>query len=270
MKTLYVSDLDGTLITRYERISPFSLAVLNDLTDRGLLFTYATARSPASAESAVYGLKHSLPVISYNGALIIDLPTQRVLYSSTFSYEQKKSILAELNAFGVSPIVHGRIGGADKVLCFRGRESAGQLRYLSRRSGRTVEVDSEEGLLDGEAYFLACNGEYARMSAIHDRLERLGIYTLLRPETYQSDYWLEILPPNATKAKAALRLKSLLSADELVCFGDSANDSELFDVSDRKYAVQNADEWLKGKATGVIGYCEEDGVAKFLKETAFR
>ena len=36
--------------------------------------------------------------------------------------------------------------------------------------------------------------------------------------------------------------------------------------NDEKYAVMNADGWLKEKATGVIGYCEEDGVAKFLAE----
>ena len=52
------------------------------------------------------------------------------------------------------------------------------------------------------------------------------------------------------------------------CFGDSSNDSDLFDVCDEKYAVENADDWLKAKATGVIGYCEEDGVAKWLDEHA--
>lgn len=40
MKVLYVSDLDGTLITRNERISEYSLGILNALIGRGLLFTY--------------------------------------------------------------------------------------------------------------------------------------------------------------------------------------------------------------------------------------
>ena len=40
----------------------------------------------------------------------------------------------------------------------------------------------------------------------------------------------------------------------------------MFDVCDEKYAVMNADSWLMEKATGVIGYCEEDGVAKWLEE----
>ena len=39
----------------------------------------------------------------------------------------------------------------------------------------------------------------------------------------------------------------------------------MFDVCEEKYAVMNADDWLKAKATGVVGYCEEDGVAKFLE-----
>ena len=62
----------------------------------------------------------------------------------------------------------------------------------------------------------------------------------------------------------------MLGFARAVCFGDSANDSEMFDVCDEKYAVRNADEWLKGKATGVVGYCEEDGVAKWLAESAFK
>ena len=86
--------------------------------------------------------------------------------------------------------------------------------------------------------------------------------------SYREEYWLEILPGGATKANAALKLKELLCCEKLVCFGDSANDSELFDVCDEKYAVMNADEWLKRKATGTVGYCEEDGVTKWLAENA--
>lgn len=107
------------------------------------------------------------------------------------------------------------------------------------------------------------------MKQIHDALEEKGVYSLIYPEVYRKDYWLEVLPKGATKANAVVRLKELLGCDKVICFGDSANDSEMFDVCDEKYAVKNADEWLKKKATGVVGYCEEDGVAKWLAEYAF-
>lgn len=271
MKTLYVSDLDGTLITHRERISEYSLAVINGLMKKGLMFTYATARSLASAENAVTGLSHSLPVIVYNGALIVAPLTREALYSLTFPFKTKKMIVERLNDFDISPVVHARMGTEDKIIWRMGTESSGQLRYISRRKGdkRLLAVSEEEQLFDGDAYFLACNGSHETMRLVHDELEKLGIYSLIYPETYSSDYWLEILPRGATKANASLKLKELLGCDELVCFGDSANDSEMFDVCDRKYAVENADDWLKSKATGVIGYCEEDGVAKWLAENAF-
>lgn len=125
MKTLYVSDLDGTLITRGERIPEYSLGVLNELIRQGLSFTYATARSLASAESAVRGLRHTLPVIVYNGALIIEAASRKVLHSVTFRRETEEALVARLDGFGVSPVVHACENGEDKIFWVRGRESAG-------------------------------------------------------------------------------------------------------------------------------------------------
>ena len=65
MKTLWVSDLDGTLLTLKERISEYSLEHLNGLIDGGLSFTYATARSLNSAAKACWGLRQELPVTAH-------------------------------------------------------------------------------------------------------------------------------------------------------------------------------------------------------------
>ena len=45
MKTLYVSDLDGTLLTPEGRVSPKTAEILNELIQRGLLISVDTARS---------------------------------------------------------------------------------------------------------------------------------------------------------------------------------------------------------------------------------
>ncbi|MBP5191967.1 MAG: HAD hydrolase family protein, partial [Eubacterium sp.] len=45
MKTLYVTDLDGTLMRNDMKISDESVRILNQLIDKGVLITYATARS---------------------------------------------------------------------------------------------------------------------------------------------------------------------------------------------------------------------------------
>ena len=62
-KTLYVSDLDGTLLSRRDRLSPYTVETLNRLLHAGVLFTYATARSLSSASVVTEGLRMDLPVI---------------------------------------------------------------------------------------------------------------------------------------------------------------------------------------------------------------
>ena len=51
-RTLYVSDLDGTLLT-------------NDAIDRGILFSYATARSFSSSRRVTADLNLRVPLVTY-------------------------------------------------------------------------------------------------------------------------------------------------------------------------------------------------------------
>ena len=48
MKTLYVSDMDGTLLGRDSRVSAASAEIISDLSRRGALITVATARTAAT------------------------------------------------------------------------------------------------------------------------------------------------------------------------------------------------------------------------------
>ncbi|WP_414640647.1 HAD family hydrolase [Amnibacterium sp.] len=62
---LYISDLDGTPLTSEGRLSASSMATINALIrNRGLLFTYATARSFLSAKKLTVGLLLRLPASS--------------------------------------------------------------------------------------------------------------------------------------------------------------------------------------------------------------
>ena len=267
MKTLFVSDLDGTLLTREERISPYSCEVLNKLISSGMLFTYATARSALSARRAVEGLAVNAPVILYNGGLIYNFYTQEVIRSVIFSADLKYYILTVLKDYGILPIVFSSHEGKERMCWTEGQESSGMSRYLYRRRDdkRLVPARSDGELLDGDVYYFKCIGPFEQLERVWNVLKYdTRIICIFHQETYQNDFWLEISPREATKANAVRFLKEKLGCEKVVCFGDTSNDSDMFDVCDEKYAVMNADEWLKRKATGVIGYCEEDGVAKWL------
>ncbi len=269
MKTLFVSDLDGTLITKEEKVSAYSCDRINRLIQKGMLFTYATARSLSSAQRAVKGLSVPVPAILYNGGLIYDERNDAVLHRTGFSEEGRREVLDFLHGFGIFPFVFSEMDRRERVSWRKGSETEGMLRYLSRRTEdpRMNPAFSDEALLSGFIYYFKCVGPRDLLESAWNILKYDERFLcIFHQETYQSDFWMEISPRNASKATGVEFLKEYLSCDRVVCFGDTSNDSDMFDVCDEKYAVMNADDWLKAKATGVIGYCEEDGVAKWLEE----
>ncbi len=271
MKTLFVSDLDGTLLTKEERVSDYSRELLNRLIGAGMTFTYATARSACSAARAVEGLAVHAPVILYNGGLIYDYHAKKVLRCMYFEEDWKYYVFSALRRFGINPFVFGACRDREWVKWMTGGESFGMRRYISRREGdiRLQPVYSERDLLDGYIFYFKCIGPKDQLERAWNDLKFDDRFIcIFHQEMYQSDFWMEISPRAATKANAVTFLKEYLGCSRAICFGDTSNDSDMFDVCEEKYAVMNADEWLKKKASGIVGYCEEDGVAKWLAQNS--
>lgn len=270
MKTLFVSDLDGTLLTAKETVSEYSMRLLNKLIDEdGVLFTYATARSLNSAAKAVWGLRQNLPVILYNGAIVMEPWNGNKLYNSHFTGTVRADIRRILHEYDVWPLVYSFLGNKERVSWLRGRETEGMKRYLFRRAGdpRLNPVDSPDELKDDEIFYYTYIDAKERTDVLHAVFEKDARFRCIyQQETYQSDYWLEIMPAGTSKGAAATVLKERLGAEKLVAFGDALNDRELFRAADEAYAVENADEELKKAATAVIGYSEEDSVSKFIRD----
>lgn len=270
-KTLYVTDLDGTLLNRNDRINPESIAIINKLTARGMLFTYATARSLVSASVVAEGLTADIPVIVYNGAFILHAATGEILSQEDFSGRERQDIIAALEKYNISPLVYSFIDGTEKVSWKTGTENEGIRHYLNARKGdrRLRPAETKEQLYQGSMFYFTCIGEKDALLPIYDIFSRDPRYRCtIQQELYRPEFWCEIMPAKATKAYAIRKLKSLLHCDKVVSFGDAVNDIPMFEASDEAYAVENAVPELKSIATGIIGSNEEDGVARWLSENA--
>lgn len=271
LKTLYVTDLDGTLLNSHDKISSCSIEIINSLVEQGMFFTYATARSLVSASVVAEGLTTQMPLIVYNGAFIIDAATGNVLAKEGFTKEETDRVVAALQEYDISPMVYSYIDNVEKVSWLTDRENDGIRRYLSRRKGdrRFRPLTEEVDLYAGDIFYFTCIGEKEPLQPIYDLFSRNDSYTCtLQQELYSSEYFCEIMPKKATKANAIRKLKELLHCDRVVSFGDAINDIPMFQISDECYAVENAVEELKSLATGIIGSNDNDGVALWLKENA--
>lgn len=268
-KTLYVSDLDGTLMHKDLKISDFSVKTINALVGKGVAFTYATARSISSAGTITKDLNLKLPVITRNGAVLADNNTGKIIEKALFTekeVEMLKDMLPELPKTGFVSCYFGD----DMKKVFAGSLHTAELQgYLDyyKDDPSVVTVSDLSEMFMGNPGYVTIIGNKVETEPLYLRTrEYNGWECLFQKDVYRDEYWLEIAPRNSTKAKSILKLKEEYGFDKLVVFGDSANDMTMFKIADEAYAVSNAVDELKALATGIIGSNEEDAVAVYLSK----
>lgn len=266
MPTLYLSDLDGTLLRSDQRTSAFTNRVINQLVAEGMLFSYATARSFNTAQKVAKGLDAQIPLIVYNGAFIVDNRTHELLLTNMFIQESADAILQDLLQAGAAPIVYC-LDDKERFVYNVTRINKETREYVDSRRGdsRDTPVNADCYLKRNNTFYFTCIDTPDKLYPLYEKY-RNQFSCVYSKDIYSGAQWLEIMPKAATKANAARQLACLLGCDKIVAFGDALNDIPLFDAADECYAVANADDRLKQRATGVIKSNDEDAVACWLLE----
>lgn len=270
MRTLYLTDLDGTLLNKESKLSKTSIEIINAFIKNGGLFSYATARSFNSASIITENLNISLPVIIYNGGFIYDATEKCFIKKTLFSKPEIATLVEITKSSGLTPLVYTLIDGKEKILWNNNSNlSQGFKYYLSNRANdnRLTPVNSLEESLNGDIFYMTFIESFNDLNPLYEKIKNDTDFNIVfQQEIYREEYWCEIMPKSSTKSNAAKKLKELLCCDELVVFGDSLNDIPMFKVADKSFAVQNANDELKQIATEVIGYNYNDSVALKLIE----
>ena len=267
MKILYVTDLDGTLLRSNAKTSEYTNQVINELTSKGMLFSYATARSYHTARKVTEGLNAKIPIIVYNGSAILQNETYEIIEKNSFTKAEKDELLSALLQQGVYPIVYSYQNGKEKFSYLEKKCNAFVKEFVLSRKGdiRDNSVETETDLGFGEVFYFSCIDTFEKLEPLYERFK--GNYNCyFQKGIYIKEQWLEIVPKKVSKANAILQLKALLGVDYIVAFGDGKNDIEMFEIADEAYAVENAVDELKSIATGIIESNDSDGVAKWLAE----
>ncbi len=266
MRTLYVSDLDGTLLQSNARTSPYTNNTVNALIEKGMLFSYATARSYLTARKVTAGLRTDIPLVVYNGAALVDGRDGTPMLKNFFGPEIGE-VLGDLFANDIYPIAYSYLEGREVFSFIPARCTPGMETFLASRKGdpRTHPVEDAAGLCEGEIFYLTCIDGQEKLEPFYEKYKD-SCHCVLQTELYTGEHWLEIMPLAASKSRAIEQLKKQLGCERLVVFGDGRNDMDMFQAADECYAVENAVPELKAMATAVIGANDSDGVARWLEE----
>lgn len=272
-QTLYVTDLDGTLMRNDKSVSDYTVNTINRLIDCGLHFTYATARTISSSSKITSGIKINIPVITRNGTILADQKTKELIEVAKFKAEAIDKLRKLLSRDKICGFVTSIQDNKEYKTYLDGFEyNAGFQNYLDEHKDdrRLRTVHDYDQLFSGDVCYITLIGDKEELDAVYDKVklsdEWVSVY---QKDNYRPEYWLEICPEEATKANAIKRVCKLCNCNRIVVFGDSLNDISMFEAADEAYAVENAMQELKEKATEIIPGNEEDGVARWLEKTLF-
>jgi Cof subfamily protein (haloacid dehalogenase superfamily) len=272
LKTLYISDLDGTLLNQNVELSDFTINTLNQLINQGVHFTVATARTIASVSSIMAPVALNLPVILMNGVLIYDLPSKKYINTKYLPANSITHILPILKDHNLTGFLY-EVKDHKLATYYERLETKALQDFHDERVNRYqkpfTKVDSFADVDPQHIIYFSLMDTKERLEPVYQALEgNSTIATAFYKDIYSKEniWFLEVFSAAATKYNAAMYLRETLGYDKVIGFGDNVNDLPLFQACDVTCAVANAREEVKKAASHVIESNLSDGVPRFMIE----
>ncbi len=263
---LLVLDLDGTLINDKKQITPQTRAALQQIQAAGVLIVLASGRPTYGIMPLAESLgldKSGGFVLSYNGGVVLDCHTRRLLFTQNLD----NNILPE--------IFHMLRERGHAVLSYRNEEimaTEANDEYVQEecRINQMRVVEVGENLLQElpvEVTKLLATGcpdvlEQTEQE-LSAELKDKGVWV------YRSaPFFLEIVPAGVDKAESLKRLLHVLDLDAsaMVCVGDGGNDISMLRLAGVGVAMANAPKQVKGVADWVTTMDNNhDGVKEVIE-----
>ncbi len=267
--TLYVSDLDGTLLNNGSMISDTTAAMLQQLTDDGALITVATARTPASVVPLMAGTGLTLPYIVMTGAATFS-PESMTYGDMRLMQPGDVDMAVEImERGGVNPFVYGVDPDDSSMLRVWHREEMTPIEqdFYTQRCDMPLKRFQFTGSYNSRSVpLLFATAEASLLQPIASKLQQSNRYSVsLYPDIFNEGMMLmELFAPNVSKAAAIAAMAQRLKVERIVAFGDNLNDLPMLQMADLAVAVGNAHPLVKQAADIVIGPNYDDAVPRFI------
>lgn len=244
---LFASDLDGTLLNEYGKISGKSAKAIRKAQKSGRIFLVATGRNWNSVHCILQEAGVTCGAVLLNGAEYRDA-NGKLLFCETIADQTAQRIASMLMHERISFEMH--TGKGDFVFGTAGR-TQGETRYSPCDIERKTEGVRKFFIRSDDPLLLE------RLRCEFGTVEGINL-TSSAPDN------VEVISDKADKGsmleEAAVRYG--ISKSEVAVFGDGENDLPMMRCFPHSFAVANADDRVKKTAEAIIESNREDGVAR--------
>ena len=259
MYKLIAADIDGTLLDSARTLRPATEDAIRQAKDAGVLFTLSTGRPLQGIRKFRHLLSPDVPVITYNGSMVLTADTGRVILSDGLPEEAARTIWREGCARGTTVIAWAN----NHLYCNRVSEIV--LDY------RTLTMETPIEITD----FAPIAGHVTKMLWLDEPetviryMDELG--TSLGDSvrfTTSNPRYLEFMNSRVSKSAALLAVAEELgfAREEIIAIGDGLNDLDMIEAAGMGVAMGNAHPRVLEAARFVTKTNDEDGLAYMIEK----
>lgn len=260
MIKMIVTDLDGTLLNKNEKVSEESKKYLKKLKDMGYIIVIATGRIYASALKATDGAEFANFLITDAGACLYDLSNSKTIFKNGIDKKTVKKLLSYYNN-----------NFRYITICCKNNMYKYSDEIENSNIIKTIK-DEEFILNNAEDVFhipIAMKNNEGVIKLYHRLLNDIKEIDFdIMQDSFSDKKWIVASAKNVSKYNTINYLSSSLNIDnkDIICFGDGLNDIDMLE-NFCGVAMQNALTDVKNVAHDVTTYDNNhDGVINYLKE----
>ena len=257
---LVVSDVDGTLLTKDKVLTDGARAAVRKLHEAGIGFTIVSSRPTIGMGFLIEPLSIALPIGAFNGSSIVGNKLRPIEQHLIAPAAAQRS-LDVLNAFGVD------------IWLFTNERW-----YTRNPDGEYVPhekraIKADPTIIPDFTPYIGAACKIVGASSDAALLQRCEVAmkeavgaeaTAVRSQTY----YLDVTPPGHDKGTFVETMAKRLgiSAAAVATIGDMENDLPMFAKSGMSFAMGNAADNVKQRATHVTDSNEHDGFARAMEK----
>jgi Cof subfamily protein (haloacid dehalogenase superfamily) len=275
--SILLADVDGTLVDSQKRITARAKAAIEKLTEAGIKFAVTSGRPPRGMKMIVEAVKLSAPLAAFNGGMLVEPDTMKVLVQQTLDAEIAQDVIERVGEFGLVVWVYAGVDWYIQDLNSPHREKEEQtVQFLPK-----VVKNFDQALLQGVAKVVGVSDDYGLVAkaekGIADEFEH-GVHARCTTTSRDCEpsvsaarsqpYYLDITHPKANKGSVVEMLADLLKIPpaEFATIGDMPNDVLMFKKSGYSIAMGQASEEVQKSATYVTAGMDDEGFAKGVED----
>jgi Cof subfamily protein (haloacid dehalogenase superfamily) len=252
---LFATDLDGTLLSRDDRIHPRDRAALASARERGVVVTIATGRLTSRTHPVARELGLETPLVCCDGGVLACGATERVLRRSPVAVDIAEHVLDVLGATSLARFVM-----TEAVIhsCERGEPFHPYMR------GWANSITTHTELRDADAWKHTPNapimvlgiGEAASIDAAQAALAAHAESVDAITFDSSAGRVLRIMAKGASKGAALAELAQQfgIAREHVAVAGDFWNDLSMFEYAGRSFAMPHAPHAVRAAATHALDH----------------